>query len=93
MHSLIEGVAMAASLYLSASGQNKEVGLLISLALFLHKAPEAAGFGSYLAFANCEFSKRLIFIFIYACASPITAIGGFIAFNSMKTEMTSELNL
>lgn len=64
VHSLAEGVAMGASLYrkwkfflnccdcvvgqTADSGGSASVGFMITLALFLHKAPEAAGYGTFI---------------------------------------------
>lgn len=49
VHSLAEGIAMGSSLYIQFNGRNaSSVGFVVTLALFIHKAPEALGFGSYL---------------------------------------------
>jgi len=61
VHSLAEGIAMGSSLYsklfccqtltflVQFNGRNaSSVGFVVTLALFIHKAPEALGFGSYL---------------------------------------------
>jgi len=82
LHSLIEGVAMAASLYLSTSGANKQVGLIVTFALFLHKAPEAAGLGTFLVHCEPSFATRLTYILIYSGCSPLTAFIGFLCFNA-----------
>lgn len=86
------------------SHSSNEIGWVISLALFLHKAPEAAGYGSFLAFSQISMYNRLLFIFvsnflllmhtqIYACSSPLTAIGGFLVFNSFQDPMADELSV
>jgi len=46
-HSLAEGPAMGASLFLMISS-GYTVGLAITIALFLHKAPESASYGTLL---------------------------------------------
>jgi len=46
----------------SQTRETEEVGFVISLALFLHKAPEAIGYGSFIAFSNLDIQKRLLYI-------------------------------
>ena len=92
-HSLFEGVAMGAALYLGnghghshgheghdhgESTGGDGVGLLISAALFLHKAPEAAGFGTFLIQMTLLKFHLISFIGVYAIASPFSA---FIAYS------------
>lgn len=53
------------------------MGLLISLALFVHKAPEAAGFGTFLIQMTLSKFSLVSFIAVYSIASPFSA---FIAY-------------
>ena len=55
---------MGASLFLgySAESGSGSVGLMITIALFFHKAPEAAGYGTFIAAMNCATTTRLLYI-------------------------------
>lgn len=89
VHSLVEGVAMGASLYLGqiekteneASGSS-QVGFMIMIALFLHKGPEAAGYGTFIVHMNCKSWSKVIQIAIYSIASPFSAFIAFAVFES-----------
>ena len=73
VHSLAEGVAMGASLYskfpaliinltllVQYNGKKgSSVGLVVALAIFIHKAPEALGFGTFLHHKGAS-SKELL---------------------------------
>lgn len=52
LHSLADGSALGASIFLSSKSaegaQNAGLGLIIFMAILLHKAPAALGFGSFL---------------------------------------------
>jgi len=98
VHSLAEGVAMGASLYLGQAGHGhshgdhgaetveeeggSSVGLMITLALFMHKAPESAGFGTFIVGMNCPLGRRLAYIAAYSLSSPFTAFIAFAVFAS-----------
>lgn len=47
IHSAAEGLSLGASLFLSIFGQGS-LGLIVVLALLLHKAPESIGYGTFL---------------------------------------------
>ena len=44
------------------SHEHSEVGAMITLALFLHKAPEAMSYGTYIAHMRISLCKRLTFV-------------------------------
>ena len=56
------------------------VGLLISAALFVHKAPEAAGFGTFLIQMTLSQFSLITFIATYAIASPFSAFIAYVIF-------------
>ena len=72
VHSLAEGVAMGASLYSKfylvnqtfivtfSSQGGSSVGLVVALAIFIHKAPEALGFGTFLTHKGASNTEQLI---------------------------------
>jgi len=49
IHSVADGLALGASLFLDQKSQNASgLGMLIFIAILLHKAPAAIGFGTFL---------------------------------------------
>ena len=82
---------MGASLYLgqvekneNASDSSSSVGYMIMIALFLHKAPEAAGYGTYIVHMNCKSWSKAIQLAIYSIASPFSAFIAFAVFESQS---------
>ena len=57
---------------------------MITVALFCHKAPESAGFGTFIVGMNCPMGKRLAYITAYSLASPLTAFISFVIFASQE---------
>ena len=53
---------------------------MITLALFLHKAPESAGYGTFIVGMNCPMGTRISYIAAYSLASPFTAFIAFVVF-------------
>jgi len=47
----------------SAAG-GSSVGFMITLALFFHKAPEAAGYGTFIVHMNCELCSRIVYLLV-----------------------------
>ena len=56
------------------------VGLVIAAALFIHKAPEAAGFGTFLIQMSLSKLSLISYIGAYAIASPISAFIAYTVF-------------
>lgn len=44
------------------SGGSSQVGLMVTIALFLHKAPEAIGYGTFILHKKCSLAQRLTYI-------------------------------
>jgi len=79
VHSLAEGVAMGASLYMQYNGKKgSSVGLVVALAIFIHKAPEALGFGTFLHHKGASSKELLMHLTIYCATSPIFALVAYI---------------
>lgn len=53
---------------------------MITLALFFHKAPEAAGYGTFIVHMNQPLIKRLAYLVAYSISSPISAFCAFTVF-------------
>ena len=74
------------------------VGLLISAALFVHKAPEAAGYGTFLVHMKTTKFAYICFTVAYALASPFSAFisyamfAGYSKLSKDDEERIEELN-
>ena len=62
------------------STHGSSVGLMITLALFLHKAPEAAGYGTFLVHMKTSKLAYICFTATYALASPFSAFISYALF-------------
>ena len=80
---------MGSSFYLSQVGGNA-VGYLIMLALFAHKAPEAAGFGTFIAHLKTGRCLLASYILAYAFSSPLTGFITFAVFNGQKNAIVED---
>ena len=78
---------MGSSLYLSKA-KGDVTGYLIMLALFGHKAPEAAGYGTFITHLKTEICAKITYIAAYAFSSPLS---GFIAFSIFSMQEHSIL--
>lgn len=54
MHSVVLGLVLASTLYMGTYGENKSLGVIIMLALLIHKVPEAVGYGQFLIESQCS---------------------------------------
>lgn len=99
VHSLTEGIAMGSSMYLghdhdhehSTSGAT--VGFAVTFALFLHKAPESAAYGTFLLHKQCPITERIYYSMAYAISSPLTAFFSYCIFVSKGQAATDEQSL
>lgn len=48
IHSLADGAALGSALYLESFGETTGLGMIIFIAIMLHKAPASVGFGTFL---------------------------------------------
>ena len=46
----------------TGSDATSSVGLVVTLALFAHKAPEAAGYGTFILHKQCSVTQRIAYI-------------------------------
>ena len=84
---LVDGFAMGTSLYLGnghghshghddhdhSEEHGTSVGLMITIALFLHKAPEAAGYATFLVHMNTKKFAYICSMAVFSLASPFSA--------------------
>ena len=65
IHSLADGAALGAGLYLESFGEsNSGLGMIIFIAIMLHKAPASLGFGTYLQHQGCNAKEHLQHLFV-----------------------------
>lgn len=83
VHSLAEGVAMGSSLFLGQLEDGaSSVGYMVTLALFMHKAPEAAGYGTFILRCQCPVGTKIAYIAAYAISSPFSAFLAYVIFSN-----------
>jgi len=69
VHAIVDGIAVGASV-----SSSNETGLIVFVAIMLHKGPAAFGLSSFLKHIKIEKSKSKWYLFAFALASPIMAI-------------------
>ena len=69
VHALVDGIAVGASV-----SSSNETGLIVFVAIMLHKGPAAFGLSSFLKHIKITESKSKGYLFVFALASPIMAI-------------------
>jgi len=72
VHALVDGLAVGASV-----SSSNETGLIVFIAIMLHKGPAAFGLTSFLKHIKISESKSKWYLFAFALASPIMAILAF----------------
>ena len=72
VHALVDGIAVGASV-----SSSNETGLIVFVAIMLHKGPAAFGLTSFLKHIKISESKSKWYLFAFALASPIMAILAF----------------
>ncbi len=68
-HAAADGLAVGASVTSST-----ETGLIVFVAIMLHKGPAAFGLSSFLKHINIDDSKSKMYLILFALSSPIVAI-------------------
>jgi zinc transporter 9 len=73
-HAAADGLAVGASV-----SSSTETGLIVFVAIMLHKGPAAFGLSSFLKHIDIEASKAKMYLILFALSSPIMAIFTFFA--------------
>ena len=73
-HAAADGLAVGASV-----SSSTETGLIVFVAIMLHKGPAAFGLSSFLKHINIEDSKAKLYLIFFALSSPIVAVLTFFA--------------
>ena len=71
-HAAADGLAVGASV-----SSSTETGLIVFVAIMLHKGPAAFGLSSFLKHINIDDSKSKMYLILFALSSPIVAILSF----------------
>ena len=73
-HAVADGLAVGASI-----SSNTETGLIVFVAIMLHKGPAAFGLTAFLKHIEIDDTKSRIYLILFALSSPIVAILTFFA--------------
>jgi len=73
-HAAADGIAVGASV-----SSSTDTGLIVFVAIMLHKGPAAFGLSSFLKHIKLEASKSKLYLIMFALSSPIFAIMTFFA--------------
>uniref|UniRef100_A0A0X3PRG7 Zinc transporter ZIP9 n=2 Tax=Schistocephalus solidus TaxID=70667 RepID=A0A0X3PRG7_SCHSO len=74
VHSIADGIAIGAAFDLTF-----DLTLVLFVAIMLHKAPAAFGFVSFLVHEGLPRNRVRTYLFIFALASPLGAIGTYLS--------------
>tara|TARA_B100001123_G_C15174461_1_gene972772 strand:- start:20 stop:1060 length:1041 start_codon:yes stop_codon:yes gene_type:complete len=85
-HAAADGLAVGASV-----SSSTETGVIVFLAIMLHKGPAAFGLSSFLRHIKVEESKSKLYLVMFALSSPIFAILTFFALKD--TSLASDDNI
>ena len=86
MHAAADGLAIGASV-----SSSTETGLIVFVAIMLHKGPAAFGLASFLEHIKLEKQKSQLYLLIFALSSPIMAIVTF--FVLKDTSLATDENI
>ena len=86
MHAAADGLAIGASV-----SSSTETGLIVFVAIMLHKGPAAFGLASFLEHIKLEKQKSQLYLLIFALSSPIMAIVTFFALKD--TSLATDENI
>ncbi len=74
VHATADGLAVGASV-----SSSTETGLIVFVAIMLHKGPAAFGLSSFLKHIQTDDTKSKLYLFLFALSSPIVAVLSFFA--------------
>ena len=80
LHSAADGIALGASLFISTKSiANGSLGVIVFMAVLLHKVPAAIGFGSFLLHEGKNSKEMLKYLLWFTTTSPLLAALTFFA--------------
>jgi len=75
IHSIADGLALGASLFLSYKSNSAHgLGILIFLAILMHKAPAAIGFGTFLYHEGLRGFEVAKYVFFFTVTCPLSSL-------------------
>jgi zinc transporter 9 len=74
VHAAADGLAVGASV-----SSSTETGLIVFVAIMLHKGPAAFGLSSFLRHIQIDNAKSKLYLFLFALSSPLVAVLSFFA--------------
>lgn len=74
IHSAADGLSFGCASFASTKNNDMEFGLVIFVAIILHKCPAAIGFMSYMMNEEITKIKAVYFLMIFTLSSPIMAM-------------------
>jgi len=86
VHGAVDGLAVGASI-----SSSTETGLIVFVAIMLHKGPAAFGLSSFLQHIKIDKQKSQMYLLLFAISSPIMAIATF--FILKDTTLASDENI
>lgn len=90
LHSLADGTALGASVFLSSKSaegaQNSGLGLIIFFAILLHKAPAAFGFGSFLRHEAVPNKVLINHLLAFTAAAPSATLLAYFGLQFWESE-------
>jgi zinc transporter 9 len=69
IHAAVDGLAVGASV-----SSSTETGLIVFVAIMLHKGPAAFGLSSFLQHIQSDRTKTQLYLILFALSSPVVAI-------------------
>ena len=88
VHAAADGLAVGASV-----SSSTETGLIVFLAIMIHKGPAAFGLSSFLKHIKLEESKSRFYLVLFALSSPIFAILTFFIFKDTSLATDDNIGL
>jgi len=81
IHSMADGCALGASLFLSTQLEGSSLGIVIFFAVLMHKIPTAIGFGTFLVHEGLSALSTFSYLTAFTIVSPLTATLSYIIFS------------
>ena len=88
VHAAVDGLAVGASV-----SSSTETGLIVFVAVLLHKGPAAFGLSSFLQHIQIDRAKSQMYLILFALSSPVVAILSFFALKDTSLATDDNLGL
>ena len=88
VHAAVDGLAVGASI-----SSSTETGLIVFVAIMLHKGPAAFGLSSFLQHIQIDRTKSQLYLILFALSSPVVAILSFFALKDTSLATDDNIGL